>query len=223
LAAAADAAKNDAQKELVPGIKNKIKSWLGLSGKLSKVMAFIGALKQGFSQIPNVIKIVQKNGNIDKTKPLIDQLANNKDVQQNAVKILQHAFVPPGVFSGLKGLLGGGVPYVENPGQMANELLKLSIDTLTRFSDSMQGMQVPTEGQEAIAAVKEDPKAATAGAEKPGEEKPEQSTSGGEDEVSKVGKNLVALIKQKYPKTVANKAGKEKLINKYAEFLRKNL
>jgi hypothetical protein len=225
LAAAADAARADAAKELVPGIKQHLKNWLGMSGKLSKIMAFIGALKQGFAQVPNVAKIVKKGGNVDKTKPLVDQLGTN---QEQAVKILQNAFVPPGVFSGLKGLLGGGVPYVKNPGKLATELLTLSLDTLSRFSDAMQNMQVPISPEDAkqiATTAKETPaQQQQAGEEgQPGEKPAEQPGQDVTAEIDKTAGSLVDLIKKKYPIISNNPAGAKKIADRYSEYLRKRL
>lgn len=144
LAAAVKAAQSDLQKQMSGGITSKI----GQSA-LAKTMALVGALKQGFGQVPNLAKLVKPvDGQpVDKAMPLNDIL--DPSSKQNALKMFKNAFTPPGIFNAIKSMFGGGLPYVKNTSVLAQELLNLPYNELEKFGSAAQTIQLPISSQEA--------------------------------------------------------------------------
>lgn len=148
LSGALERAQKELEGQMAGGAKEWVKSKLGMAAA-AKAMALVGALKQGFSQMPKIAKFVTASGqNIDKTKPLSDLLQGSSI--GNAKSILKKSLTPPGFLASLKNIVGGsGLPYIQNIDVLVQELMGLPFEKLERFSSDMSQVSLPVSSQDA--------------------------------------------------------------------------
>ena len=166
-----------------------------ISSALTDVFTLVTAVTTGLKEIPTILRgimIETERGKVSLLDSLqeIEDEAMRKEMMDEPLSALEvgdekidiettrnlfmRALRPEGLMSLVKQVLGGGgIPFVDDE-EVANELVRLSINKLIGIAERAQGVEAPIEQEDITTTAKAEEEAGAEKAEEPADAKTEQ-------------------------------------------------